>query len=393
MKFFSALVTSFIGLSLLGVEAQDNCPRLRARPNVNKMSQQSWDRYVAAVKQLNSGPRPTKWDLFSNIHIQNFPQIHNDPFFLGWHRQFLYEFESALREIDETIRIPYWDWSAHYLDIDNDPVWQKYGKNGDPENGYCVTQGSFAGMQVTRNSDELNTPGCSTRNAMFGRVVSGSKPELEDLIDLDNDMSFSWSFEFVTHARVHSTIGLDFANTASASDPLFYAHHAFIDKIWFDRQNRHSQFTLTYPGHPLTARLPGYENVQIWQTLDPFSMCYTYLEDNYSWDNVVTSSVLPNVQVEDFTPIQPSSSDSNNSTKVNEIKDEHAKDFVFKDAVAPNLDNAPEQGSDGCVIYPIPEPLTSEFIARMHYDEPTVRKLERKTALRLTELNKRCMAA
>jgi hypothetical protein len=395
MKFFSALVTSFIGLSLLGVEAQDGCPRLRARPNVHKMSQQNWDRYAAAVKKLNSGPRPNKWDQLSNMHVQYYPQVHSSPFFLGWHRQFLYDFESALRKIDETVRIPYWDWTVYYSNINNDPVWQKYGKNGDSRNGYCVSQGSFAGMGVAYGSGRLRSgEKCSTRAPQFSRVISGSKPELDNLINSSTDIDFWENFEYGSHGRVHNGISYDFSGHASPSDPLFYAHHAFIDKIWFDRQNRHGQFTLTYPRYPLTTRLPGYNNVQLWQTLDPFGMCYTYVEDNFLWDNVRTSSVLPNVQVEAFAPIQLSPSDSsNNSTKINEIKDEHAKEFVFKDAVAPNLDNAPEQGSDGCEIYPIPEPVSSEYIAHMEYNEVKVREIERTTALQLTELNKRCMAA
>ncbi|KXN69928.1 Di-copper centre-containing protein [Conidiobolus coronatus NRRL 28638] len=395
MKSFGAFFTSFISLLAIGANAQDNCPRLRARPNVNKMSQDSWNRYVNAVRQLNSGSRPNKWDQLANMHVQYYDQVHSHPLFLGWHRQFLYDLESALRQIDETVRLPYWDWSVNYSNINVDPVWGKYGKNGDNGNSDCVMQGSFGGMGVAYGSGTLrNGEKCSTRRNQFDNVISGSKPELEGLIDSSNDHDFWENFEYGSHGRFHNGIGYDFAGHASPSDPLFYAHHAFIDKIWFDRQNRHPEFTLTYPDVPLNTRLPGYNNVQIWQTLDPFSMCYTYIPDNFSWDNVRTSSVLPDVQVEQFSPIQLSPSvSSTNVTKVNEIKDEHAKDFVFKNAVAPNLNNAPQQGSDGCEIYPIPAPVSSEYIAHMGYSEPKVREIERKNALQLTELNKRCMAA
>ncbi|KXN69930.1 Di-copper centre-containing protein, partial [Conidiobolus coronatus NRRL 28638] len=63
------------------------------------------------------------WDQLSNMHVQYYPQVHSSPLFLGWHRQFLYDLESALRKIDETVRIPYWDWTVHYSNINNDPVW------------------------------------------------------------------------------------------------------------------------------------------------------------------------------------------------------------------------------------------------------------------------------
>jgi len=37
---------------------------------------------------------------------------HRGPAFLPWHRQFLYEFESKLRDINPSVTIPYWDWTT-----------------------------------------------------------------------------------------------------------------------------------------------------------------------------------------------------------------------------------------------------------------------------------------
>ncbi|KAJ1677175.1 hypothetical protein EV182_006720 [Spiromyces aspiralis] len=42
--------------------------------------------------------------------------------------------------------------------------------------------------------------------------------------------------EDTVHATVHLTIGGDFAQLTSTNDPIFYPHHAMIDKIWYDWQ-------------------------------------------------------------------------------------------------------------------------------------------------------------
>jgi hypothetical protein len=399
MKSFGVFFASFVTLLVLEANAQDNCPRLRARPNVHKMSQESWNRYVNAIRQLNSGTRPNKWDQLSNTHITYYDQIHStlentNPMFLAWHRQFLYELEQALIQIDPEVRLPYWDWSVNYSNINNDPIWQKYGKNGDSRFDNCVMQGSFGGMGVAYGSGILSSGDkCYTRKNHFNDVISGSKPEIEELINSRSDLEFTANLELVSHGRVHNGINYDFASPGSPSDPLFYAHHAFIDKIWFDRQNRYSEFTLSY-STSLSTQIPGFPGKQVWNVLDPFALCYTYVQDNYSWDIIRAQSVTLQSEVETFIPIQLDSPNSSlNSTKVAEIINDQAKDFVFKDAVAPNLNNTPVQSSNECEIYPLPNPINIEYIHMMNYNETKIREYERKNALLITEINKRCIAS
>ena len=37
---------------------------------------------------------------------------HRSPSFLPWHRRFLLGFERALQEVDASVALPYWDWTA-----------------------------------------------------------------------------------------------------------------------------------------------------------------------------------------------------------------------------------------------------------------------------------------
>jgi tyrosinase len=69
---------------------------------------------------------------------------HASPTFLPWHRQYIAEFEDMLREVSRNPRLslPYWDWTdpestaAVFAD-------DFMGGNGDPAQGYAVTSGPF----------------------------------------------------------------------------------------------------------------------------------------------------------------------------------------------------------------------------------------------------------
>lgn len=56
----------------------------------------------------------------------------------------------------------------------------------------------------------------------------------------------------MVHDRFHWWVGGGMANVGvSANDPLFYLHHAFIDKVWTDVQKRYPEWTWAQPEHVL----------------------------------------------------------------------------------------------------------------------------------------------
>lgn len=52
-------------------------------------------------------------------------------------------------------------------------------------------------------------------------------------------VGFIQYLEEVWHNGVHCAIGGYMCNSASPYDPVFFAHHAFVDKIWYDWQEDH----------------------------------------------------------------------------------------------------------------------------------------------------------
>ena len=64
--------------------------------------------------------------------------------------RYLLMFENLLRTVDCRLTVPYWNWARHYSYAwsvtPNYHMWDKeggFGGNGDPEKGYCVTDGPF----------------------------------------------------------------------------------------------------------------------------------------------------------------------------------------------------------------------------------------------------------
>jgi len=67
-------------------------------------------------------------------------------------------------------------------------------------------------------------------------------PHKSDVTALNGFTSFitlQSAIEGAVHAGVHNAVGGDMATAASPSDPLFWLHHANIDRLWVRWQKKH----------------------------------------------------------------------------------------------------------------------------------------------------------
>src|SRR5882724_4124846 len=92
---------------------------MRIRKNQASLTGAERAAFVTAVKTLKANGA---YDLFVDQHRAAFLATPNDPAhrgpgFLPWHREFLRRFEDALRSIDRSVTLPYWDWT-----VDNSPA-------------------------------------------------------------------------------------------------------------------------------------------------------------------------------------------------------------------------------------------------------------------------------
>ncbi|KAI9594606.1 hypothetical protein BDF19DRAFT_343974, partial [Syncephalis fuscata] len=100
------------------------CSSIRGRREIRTLSDEERNRFFAAVRALQSGPRPTVYDRFVQTHYNARQVAHGWPWFLPWHRAFIREFERRLQEKDSSVMLPYWDWAYDSQAPEQAPVWQ-----------------------------------------------------------------------------------------------------------------------------------------------------------------------------------------------------------------------------------------------------------------------------
>ena len=195
---------------------------------------------------------------------------HYSPVFLPWHRQFLYEFERDLQDAvqDESLAVPYWDWTEDASDPKNSPIWNNefMGGDGDPNDIDAVKTGHFAYDNSNPNSwttvefddkgNPISLPPEQRRlERAFGRyepniptrenVEYAKKQVPYDSSPWDNNTqptkSFRRALEMPPHNNVHRWVGGHMITGGSPNDPVFFLHHCYIDRIWAKWQAEHEK--------------------------------------------------------------------------------------------------------------------------------------------------------
>jgi tyrosinase len=129
--------------------------------------------------------------------------------FLAWHRWFLRQFEKRLQKLDPNVFVPYWDWIA------------------DPQIPAALSSpGLLAGWSVTRDWVPSQMPSAA--------VLAGATTQKTFIF-------FQRMLESGAHAAVHIAVGGDMDSASSPADPVFWLHHANIDRIWAAWQKKTSK--------------------------------------------------------------------------------------------------------------------------------------------------------
>jgi hypothetical protein len=143
--------------------------------------------------------------------------IHSSWDFLPWHRGFVYFHERILRAIiGDSFRLPVWDWDNPGADKVPD-FYTSWARNN-----IC---------KHTRDDLDGRVSQCSQEAWLFSptyQEFAGYKPYA-----MGPHHALRGSAPNGPHSYVHSYIGgaLSLPCTAAA-DPLFYAHHANVDRFW-----------------------------------------------------------------------------------------------------------------------------------------------------------------
>lgn len=267
--------------------------------------------YFKAVNLLKSttvdvpdvGPK-SMYDVFVIIHgdMVNKDYAHQSSGFLAWHRKFLLEYETALRSLGDEFKhvtVPYWDWSAETFECTNNQdftdsgscetyhasslLLRDFGGPGSTEHSGddfsdkvygssasgaigCVMTGPFAGWEdhngkcLSRGvnwkiSDQLPFVGRVRLAEIIGEYGSfGNAGETEG-----HSKGFRDVMETMPHGATHNYLGGHMRSFISPADPIFWSHHAYLDKVWATWQDCHGHDTQDVKDHLVAGDLgePG----------------------------------------------------------------------------------------------------------------------------------------
>lgn len=175
---------------------------------------------------------------------------HGAPGFFTWHRAEIWAFEQALQSVDCNVMLPYWDWSTG-------------PSTGIPPACQQPTYVNRSGTTVPNPlySGPRNAGGMTTRSASVGTTAFDDLAASVQAALTEPSLTSFQSLINGPHGSVHGRVGGDMCCVPTASyDPIFFLHHANVDRIW-------ARWQLMHPG-PLPALEANWE-------LPPFNRPFT----------------------------------------------------------------------------------------------------------------------
>ncbi|MEU5162971.1 tyrosinase family protein [Streptomyces sp. NPDC020875] len=229
-------------------------------------------------------------DMNTSVYVGHFGAS-----FLPWHRKYLIDFESELQKVDPTVSIPYWDWT-----VDNtasSSLWAPdfLGGTGRAQDDQ-VMDGPFAHSGGKWNITVGVDTGVYLRRALgFFVPTLPTAAQVADALTLttydsapfrDGSTGFRARLEgtdgyYSMHNRVHSWVRGHMEGATSPNDPVFWLHHAYVDKLWADWHALHPTSAEYLPSTSTTGAVALNENMAPWTNTTPASLLdhtqwYTY---------------------------------------------------------------------------------------------------------------------
>ncbi|MGI9000478.1 MAG: tyrosinase family protein [Pseudonocardia sp.] len=184
---------------------------------------------------------------FAGLHGLPLPSYcqHGTLLFLPWHRAYLYFFERALTaalrrargDTTSSVTLPWWDWTSAAAHTEGLPAGYLPTAAGGPN--------PLAAGPVTLGAADLDL----VRTRLPGAITDGPSPVTIRDPDVPDQLprpatvnralqastfaGFSQLLEGI-HNGVHGWVGGAMsAVPIAAYDPVFWAHHSMIDRLWY----------------------------------------------------------------------------------------------------------------------------------------------------------------
>lgn len=201
------------------------------------------------IKQISADARGDDRGFFEHAGQHGVPYWrcpHHTPqrLFLPWHRAYLYRLEEALRDRVESVTLPWWDWTT------------------TREIPAAFTAGTLGGSATLVAAADIREGAPLVAETSRAPGAPGELPSPRDLAGVLAQPSFAVFSDACEglHDGVHVWVGGTMSDISYAAfDPVFWAHHCMIDRIWWLWQQQ---------GRMNAVPFAGWEH----QVLEPFNM-------------------------------------------------------------------------------------------------------------------------
>lgn len=192
--------------------------KMKARSQANQDDPLGWY-YWSAVHGTTANPGNLQ-NVYNQCQHTSFQSNPLKPaqvaqHFVSWHRPFLYFFEAALKQAAQeagattSFELSYWNW---YADGDLPTIF---------------TEGTEATNPLWHSRENESVDSTALDRSAFNQnsLLPSTIPQWRK--------SFSVPFELDPRGTVHDLVGGDMGDIqTSARDPIFWVHHANIDRLW-----------------------------------------------------------------------------------------------------------------------------------------------------------------
>ncbi|MFK0280236.1 tyrosinase family protein [Streptomyces sp. NPDC090499] len=236
------------------------------RKDVSRLTAAERGRLVKAFLEVK---RRGEYDEFVRTHIDYYTPdgedglraAHMAPSFLPWHRRFLLDLEQALRRVDGSVTVPYWDWTKDRSASGTPWTKDLLGGNGRARDqqvmtgpfAYAaghwtitegITDGEFLARDLGRARDPIDLPTRAELDRALADPAYDVPPWDSTATRGFRNLLEGWGTgsgkaSWRNHNRVHRWVGGAMLGGASVNDPVFWFHHAFLDLQWERWQARH----------------------------------------------------------------------------------------------------------------------------------------------------------
>jgi tyrosinase len=149
--------------------------------------------------------------------------------FLPWHRAYLWHLEQALQDLVDGVALPWWDWTRDR----RIPAAYDAPQLDGAANPLYSTHVTLPQTDPPIDRDTTRDPGGNPQ------ALLPTARQIDALLEESDWATFNDDLEQL-HDEVHVWVGGDMSDVITAAyDPIFFAHHGMIDRVWSLWQVRH----------------------------------------------------------------------------------------------------------------------------------------------------------